>query len=338
MINGHGNDIHNYEKEIVADFSSNLFPGKPPVSLIDHLSNKLIDISDYPQSDALALQKQIARHHGVGADHVVATNGATEAFYLMAHLYKGSASTILIPSFSEYEDACRLYGHTLKFFPSGSLDINPEPNLVWMGNPNNPDGKTICLEEIRAFCNSFPQTTLIIDEAYAELTVDFQSAVPFVNELDNLVVIRSLTKSFVIPGLRLGYLIAGTAICKRLIAYRMPWSVNSLAIEAGLFIMEHYQDLLPCSDGIINRSVELQEKLNSINKIDVLTSKSNFFLARLIDENAGSLKKHLLDDYGLLIRDASNFRGLDSSYFRLAVQDEEHNEKLLKAIKKWAGT
>jgi threonine-phosphate decarboxylase len=340
MINGHGNDLHRYGGLIKADFSSNIVPGGMSPKLMAHLCRCVAGCANYPEPDAGSLALHLAHHHGVAAGNVVVTNGSAEAFYLLAQLWVGESSTIVIPSFAEYEDAARVHRHACTFLKSSELDESTRfsTKIVWIGNPNNPDGKVFSPQVIRQLCQNNPDSLIIVDEAYAGLCLDFQSVVPMIEELSNLVVVRSLTKVFAIAGLRLGYVLASKAICNRLMAIKMPWSVNSLALAAGGFVLEHYQELLPDVASLLSRSRQLQRQLSQSTQLEVFPSPCNYFLVRLNMGIAGDLKQYLVDNHGILIRDASNFRGLDERYFRVAVQSDEENQKLMKGIKQWLST
>ena len=337
MIEGHGNDIYHYKGKIKVDFSSNVSAQKLSKEIIGHLSSCLTLIENYPEPDAQSLQKDIAAHHGVKEESILVTNGSTEAFYLLAHYFQGKESTIFTPSFAEYEDACTLYKHKLIFAENliKFNSIKPKSGVVWLGNPNNPDGKVTSKDDILKFCKEHPDVYLVVDEAYADLCYGFDSIIPFVEETDNLIVVRSLTKTFSIPGLRAGYIVAGEAALNRIGRLKMPWSVNTLAIEAGKYLIRNYKELQPDKKLMFTNSSNLQYKMERLTNVEVINSRCNFFLVRLLKGKAKALKEFLIDNYGFLIRDASNFRGLDESYFRVAVQGAESNVKLIKGIQQW---
>ncbi len=337
MINGHGNDSYRYKHKIIADFSTNVFYKGIPKPLEAHLSKSIPGILNYPEPDAKRLQDKIAGFHNLDENSVIVTNGSTEAFYMLAHFYQGKKSSVLFPSFAEYEDACRLNGHSLKFVSHQSFhhEFKPDTDIIWIGNPNNPDGKVLTSTALKYFCNNNPDVMVIIDEAYSELCYGFESSIPLVQEVSNLIVVRSLTKTFSIPGIRLGYIILPSGLQQDISAYKIPWSVNSLAQEAGYYIMNNYENLLPDRKLLFDRSQEFQQKLNCINELEVIESKCNYFLVKLKKGKAIDLKTYLIREFGLLIRDASNFKGLNNSFFRLAVQEEKFNQLLIKGIKTW---
>lgn len=344
MLFGHGSDLYKYQREIVADFSSNVWYKGMPEQLVRHLENQIQKIVHYPEPDAGSLSEKLAQLHGVNAETVLVTNGATEAFYLLAQLYVGFDSYIVYPSFAEYEDACKTFNHKLHYIYNTTLDIKKPTksnSLLWLGNPNNPDGKITPRQDIEYLCGHNPDTIFIVDEAYGELCDKFNSVINLVSEYRNLIVVHSLTKAFAIPGIRLGYMVGFEGTIEKIKSIKMPWSVNTIAIEAGNFILADFHRLLPDKKTMLYESKILQQKLANIHDpagghpLEVTPSECNYFLVRLKKGKAANLKQYLIHQHGLLIRDASNFRGLHESHFRVAIQRPEYNTLLVKAIINW---
>lgn len=141
---------------------------------------------------------------------------------------------IPVPSFTEYEDACTLYDHHIQFV--GQVDVEHIPehtNLMFICNPNNPDGRIWSLEEITALVKNYPDMVLVVDESFIHFAPGTESALSLLKEYSNLLVIKSMTKCYAIPGLRLGYMLGNPAIVEFVACFGQPWSVNALAIEAG---------------------------------------------------------------------------------------------------------
>jgi len=338
MITGHGNNPEEFKENLQADFSTSVYFGGMPTGLKTYLESRVDRVVNYPEPASTTLRERIAAFHGVERSHVIVCNGSTEAFYMLAACFARQTSSILVPSFSEYEDACRLHEHELEFIGKGlSLqDIPSGSRLIWLANPNNPDGRMYSRQEIKELCEADPARRIIVDEAFSGMCPGSESAIGLSADLPNLIVVRSLTKSFAIPGIRLGYLVLHQDAAKLLSPYQVPWSVNTLAQEAGMYIMERYNDLFPDVEQLTERSKKLQQVLMSdIPGLLVTPSACHYFLVRLCRGRASELKTFLLDRYGVLIRDASNFRGLDASYFRLAVQKEAQNQALTEGIREW---
>jgi threonine-phosphate decarboxylase len=309
----------------------------PPDWFYKSLEKALKKTIDYPHPEAGELKELLAVHHKLSAENICVTNGSVEGFYLLAQLFAEKKSLIITPSFAEYETACRRNNHKISFRLNSELlkNLSVAQNVVWLGNPNNPDGKTVSKNEIKKVLTENSDTVFIIDEAFAELSVGFQSALPLLKQFKNLVVIRSFTKAFSIPGIRLGYVLASQEIISELGKYTIPWSVNSIAVEAGKIILQNYNRLLPAVSEIKKENGYLFEKLNEFSQLKVFPANGNYFLIRLKSGDAADLKEFLAKRFGILIRDASNFRGLDKSYIRLSVQNKKNTELLISCLKSY---
>ena len=335
MLHGHGNDKYRYAGEIKVDFSSNVWYKPLPEWFYQKLSETFKNIIDYPHPKAFDLVKELSLSHNIPEDNIWATNGSVEGIYLLAQAFEKKKSAIIYPCFSEYGDACRRYKHDLSFY-SNKEDWQKRQfseDLIWFGNPNNPDGKNISVKEIENLLSLNPTSIFVIDEAFSELCINFESALLLIQKYQNLVILRSFTKSFAIPGIRLGYVVARQWIIEKLNNLSIPWTVNSLAIEAGKIILQNYAELIPNRNEHRKLNILLQNKLSGLPELNVIPSDCNYFLVQLEKGNATELKKYLVQQHGILIRDASNFRGLNNRYIRFSVQTEENIELLVSALK-----
>lgn len=336
MIHGHGNHITQYPN-LVADFSSNVWYQGTPTALLGALKDHLGHIRNYPEPDAMQLRQKVARFHDLDASRVLVTNGSTEAFYLVARAFVPTRSVIVAPAFVEYCDACNAYQHQTEYLINNSGWQNQKfsAGMVWMANPNNPDGKTLSRIELENLLRQNPQTTFVLDEAYNELCFGAESAIPLLDQFKNLIIIRSFTKAFAIPGIRLGYMLASQPVIEKITSLMMPWNVNTLALVSGHFIIDHYQQLLPDAVEMYNQSQAFQQAMTAIFGLTVHPSHCNYFLVQLHNKKASELKQYLIQKHGLLIRDASNFYSLDETFFRVALQASYHNHLLIQAIDQW---
>ena len=201
--------------------------------------------------------------------------------------------------------------------------------------PNNPDGKLIHRGELLRIVDAHPDTLFVIDQAYVAFTTEELLKPKDVYAHKNLILVQSISKAYNIPGLRIGYLVADQSLTERLNRYVIPWSVNAVAIEASKYILIHpAQFTLPIRKWQRETS-DLIYLLRKLDGVEVIPTATTFFLVRLKKGNAASLKQYLLEQEGILIRDASNFRGLDESYIRLSTQRTEQNERLVAAMKRW---
>lgn len=338
MLFGHGDDFYNSQNEVKINFSSNVWHGANLDKLKEHLNEQFSKLTRYPEPDAASLKRLLARRYEIKEENVVVTNGSITAFYLIAQAWKGAKSTIAVPSFAEYEDACRLHEHELTFF-STSDDLSElsleGQDFCWICNPNNPDGKLLHRSEILKLIADNRQTKFIIDQAYVAFTTEDMLKPSDVKNNPNLILIQSISKAYNIPGLRIGYLVASPEITATVNKYIIPWSVNAIALEASKYILIHpAQFTLPIRKWQ-RETAELIYQLNKFDNLEVIPTSTTFFLVRLKKGTAAELKKYLWDNYGILIRDASNFRGLDETYIRLSTQTTAENQVLIDAIREW---
>jgi threonine-phosphate decarboxylase len=338
MLFGHGDDFYSTQQQITSNFSSNVWHGANLEKLIAHLNTQFDKITHYPEPDAGSLKRLLARRHEIAEENVVVTNGSVAAFYLLAQVWHEKKSAILTPAFSEYEDACRLHKHKITFIPN-SEDLSvlnlEEQDYCWICNPNNPDGKLFSRTELLGLIAANKHTTFVVDQAYAAFTTEDILKPSDLKSNKNLVLVHSISKAYNVPGLRMGYIMASPAITKAVNKYLIPWSVNTLAIEASKYILIHpAQFTLPIRKWQ-RETAELIYQLNKLDELEVIPSTTTFFLVRLKKGTATGLKDYLLANHGILIRDASNFHSLDETYFRLCTQTPAENQQLIDAIKEW---
>ena len=338
MLHGHGDDGYRHARPIIADFSTNVWYGGPPAGLREYVFSQWPSVSRYPEVLAESLAARIAAHHGVASAQVLVSSGTTESIYLVAQAWAGQRSTVLTPAFAEYEDAGRLHGHALRFLAWEELraDHRLASELVFICNPNNPTGSVLAPGLLPALLARNPATVFVLDEAFIEFTTSTESAIPLLAAFDNLLIMRSLTKAYAIPGLRLGYVVASAVLVARLSRGKAPWAVNALAVAAGHYLFEHYAQVqLPLARLLADKAA-LAAQLTQNAGLSILPSHTHYFLAATQHGTATGLKRWLLDQHGLLIRDASNFRGLTPAHFRLGTRGPADNQLLLNALAEWS--
>lgn len=329
MFEGHGDDIYRYDG-IKHNFSSNIFQGFDHSVLCRWLGEQVAAVANYPSPTPDDVETIIAEYHDVSPDSVMLTAGATDAIYLLAELFRSSHSFIVSPTFSEYEDACRQYEHSISF---GELPEIDSADLVWLCNPNNPTGEVVAVVDVEKLLSDSARL-VIMDASYAGYSAEPQCSPQIFANSQNGIMIKSLTKSFAVPGLRLGYIIANPAIISRVKQLRRPWAVGGLERKAVEWLFKHRTHYQIDVDMLLSEAKRVGEALKALG-IAVGESQTNFLLCELPKGEAFELKQWLVDNYGILIRDASNFHGLTPRHFRIAVQRPEENDILIEAIGKW---
>lgn len=343
MIHGHGDDLYKYGDKINSNFSSNIYNNFDHSALYRHISGILPEIEHYPEPLPASLEQKLAETLGIPAGCVMATNGATEAIYKLAQTYKDSVSYILQPTFAEYADACKECGTSIVSCRSlediykrcANREKSKGSIAAWICNPNNPTGETLDYDRMLELISDFPDDIFIIDESYAAYTekklVKPEEAV----RAGNVFLIRSMTKDYGVPGLRIGYVIAAELLCNRLRSSFMPWAMSQITIEAGKYLIDHSSEYDIDAHMLCKERERMAAAFNAMN-IKTYHSDSNILLCLLPEGiTARSLKETLIEREGILIRDASNFEGLSESHFRIAAQKREMNDKLIEAIKKY---
>ena len=335
MIFGHGDDAFRYGEQIKIDFSSNIYYGADLSGLQAHLASRFGIVTHYPEPEPTSLEKMLAKKLGVPDNTVMVTNGATEAIYLIAQLYSGWASIIPQPTFTEYEDACKLYNHLLSYNADDELEVLPEDRIYWLCNPNNPTGNVVNTLLLRHIIRQHPRYLYVIDQSYKDYTLSPMIQPKDMTDCYNVMLVHSLSKTYCIPGLRLGYIFGSPIIIDRLRQIRQPWTVNALAIEAGKYLLENDPKMIPDLPVFLNEAQRLHKNLSAIDGLLVMDTNTHFMLVNIDKSNTYDLKQWLIDHYGILIRDASNFRGLDNHCFRVTTRTPEENDLLVEALKKY---
>ncbi|HJA56329.1 MAG TPA: pyridoxal phosphate-dependent class II aminotransferase [Candidatus Bacteroides intestinigallinarum] len=334
MIEGHGDDLYKYGKKIVSNFSSNVYNRIDHSGLYQRLNERLSTICSYPEPMPYSLESEIARRYSLTPRQVCVTNGATEAIYLIAQVFQGRTSAVLGPTFSEYADACRVHRHKVK--PFYSLDALPEDaELVWICNPNNPTGEVRNKEDLKALVDSHPDKLFIFDQSYEYFTLKSLLGIKEAASFPNVILLHSMTKQYAIPGLRVGYFTASEGLTDDVRCRRMPWSVNSLAIEAAKYLLEEGDGISADIPQLLAERERLTNLLLATGMLEIWPTDTHYMLIKLRMGKAAALKDFLAVNHGILIRDASNFEGLDERFFRIATQTPEENDKLVKAISEW---
>ena len=329
----------------ILDFSSNINPlGSPPLVHM-HLKTKLNSISQYPDAEATMLKKSLKRYTGIPENQIIVGNGATELIYNFCQSFLNNKTHVMIqaPTFGEYEAAARLSGCKISFYKTMNLSKDyqklisqiPKNGCIFLCNPNNPTGELLSkniLFKIIEDTNK-KKSLLFLDESFIELVPDSnQSIIKSVKKFENLFILRSMTKSFGLAGLRVGYGVGSKKIISVLNKIKIPWNVNGLAQDAARVALCHATYLEKAKKLIKKESNYLKNSISCIEGFQCHKSSTNFILIKTKIKSK-ELQKKLLKKK-ILIRDASSFHGLNQNYIRIAVKTHNENQKLVKALRK----
>ncbi|MCI0460198.1 MAG: threonine-phosphate decarboxylase CobD [Gemmataceae bacterium] len=324
------------------DFCVTLNPLGPPPAVLHTLSGGRRAVARYPDPGCRELVERLAEWHGCPPEQVVVGNGANDLIYLVTRAARPSRVAIAEPTYTEYLRAALVAGAEVTHWLAAGDDFRPAPfdpegaELLWLCNPNNPTGQLWPADLLAGWIHAHPRTLFAVDEAFLPLTFpgepDGVSLIPWTSRLPNLVVLRSLTKLYALPGLRLGYAVASPEWAHRLRAQAVPWSVNALAQLAGVAAL---------ADDAYQRSTrawldsEARSFAGRLAEVDArfrpLPSATSFVLVRLEGLTAGRVVARLRQR-GMAVRDASNFVGLDGRCVRIAARGPEDNTRLLEAL------
>ena len=335
MIYGHGDDTYRYGEKVKMNFSSNIYQKADLTELKQYLATRLDAIGNYPEPEPKELEELIAEKLEIPSSMVMVTNGANEAIYLIAQLYRGWASVIPQPTYTEYADACRMFDHIISYERTDELNILPEDRIYWICNPDNPTGNVMLKSLLAYVIKKHPRYLHVIDQSYADYTLQPMLKPKELLDCYNVMILHSLSKKYCIPGLRLGYMTASPIIIERLRDIRQPWTVNTLAIEAGKWLIKNDPKVIPDIKDYIAEAQRLHDELQAIDGIMVMDTKTHYMLVNIDWTTSLELKNWLIENHGILIRDASNFHGLDAHCFRVAAQSPEENDALINAIKEF---
>jgi len=332
--------------EEILDFSANINPLGPPrwlSSLISSQADSLL--AHYPDPDCRSLVKAIANRYSIPEEEILIGNGSTELLYLLPRAASVSRAIIPVPSYTDYLKASYLAGLSVEIIPLeeesefkldlAAIEARLQGNeLVVLGQPNNPTGCVVDPNSLRFLASRHPSTLFLVDEAFIDF-VDRADSLIF-RRPANIIVLRSLTKFYAIPGLRLGWAAADKAIAERVRQIAPPWSVNSIAQACGEALLGQDDEYTLKTLALIaqERKFMLTE-LRSLPGLTVFAGEANFLLVR-IDHwgfKAKTLAQRMLTEGRVAIRPGDNFPGLDERYFRLAIRTREENRRLLAAIK-----
>ena len=340
----HGGDIYEAKRKFkgeVIDFSANINPLGLPLALKKTLYANFDRILHYPDSTARNTTKRIAEYWQINNENVLVGNGSAELIYLIMSTYRPKTTLIPVPTFSEYERAAKSVNskiHFLKLKEKEDFRLNisqlGNANISFLCNPNNPTGN-LALPSLRAKRSNPILGKIVIDEAFMDFLPNQEEHTLIRRAVKNrkIIVLRTLTKFFALPGLRIGYIIGHKEVINKLRRCQPPWSVNSLAQLAAELILDD-KGYIKKTYKFINKEREfLFEQLTGIEGVRPYPSVANFLLMKI--EKPGVTSEFLKEAFikkGILIRDCGNFRGLNNKYIRVAVRSREENLKLLKAF------
>jgi len=342
----HGGKVQEAQQILGAeplDFSANINPlGFPPLEKL--LLEEMKKIGHYPDNSYLGFRRAAAKFTNVDDICIVPGNGSSELIRLYAEacLEEGDVAIVPAPSFGEYSNQSMLAGGTVKKvgicedgLPQVSDSQLQSAKLLFLCNPNNPTGRLLSFRQVSDLAERCERaaTFLLVDEAFIELSDPKESVAAMAPKMEYLFVMRSLTKSFGVPGLRLGFGVTNEKMARIMNLARIPWSIGSLAAAAGEYLLGCDAHLMRSRQIIKTEIAWLQDALRGLG-LKPVPSSVNFILVNIEPSCLASdiLAERTMKE-GVLVRDCQSF-GLGRGYIRVAVRCRAENEKLIRALEK----
>ncbi|MGD8189869.1 threonine-phosphate decarboxylase CobD [Brevibacillus ginsengisoli] len=352
---GHGGDLRTAEElygrpmddrsmRQWLDFSANMNPFGPPKVVAKIMQEKWQEIAHYPDPAVRELRRKLAKQYQLPEESILVGNGAAELIDLVVRVLRPKVTAIARPSFSEYEEAVVKTGGSIWDIPLHAEhdfilqekelgEALEKSDTFFLGHPNNPTGKRVPLQHVQRILDAGKK--LVLDEAFMDfLPEEEQSFLQKATQNPDLIVIRSVTKFFAIPGIRVGFLVAHPSVIARLKELQVPWSVNYLAQLIGTAVWDESEYIEQTKRWLAMERPWLMDQLRALG-LRVFSSDTNFLLFSLPQQSTYSAKqvqKHLAKR-GILLRDASLFKGLNESYCRCAIRLRQDNERFVAAFK-----
>lgn len=350
----HGGNVYKvaHERHIpvgqIVDFSANINPLGPPAVVRRAIRSAFKQIVHYPDPDCRQLRQALAQQCGVDPDMILVGNGSTELIYLVPRALAIESSLIIGPTFEEYARALMDAGGTVQYVHARREDRFRPPvkeilrelsakrtriDAIFLCNPNNPTGQVLNKSVMCKLADAMErrQGWLIVDEAFIDYCQK-QSVVSMLRAYPRMVVLRSLTKFYAMPGLRIGYLLGASKVVDQLKERQPPWSVNSLAQEVSCAILSDHAYAIKSRAFMEKERSRFIKGLRSMPGVRVYSSVASFVLIELPDWSSAGLVADRLVAEGLLVRDCSTLPGLNARMIRVAVRTVKENRRLVTAL------
>jgi threonine-phosphate decarboxylase len=368
----HGGNIYRLAEELkmqerkIIDFSSSVNSLGVSKKIKAEIRKHLKYLNNYPDPQAKRLRKRLGQYYGIDPETILCGNGSTELIYLIARALKPQKVLIPAPTFSEYERAVKTvnrdreqlsvkeelfdkthntdtkYGHgtRIKYLmlnKENGFEINPDEfvkeielvDIAFLCNPNNPTGRLLGRYDVKKIADAAEENRcyLVVDEAFIEFCPN-ESVIKEVKNNPYLIVLRTMTNFYALSGLRIGYGVFPVHLVNIIKELKEPWTVNNLAQRAAIIALKDKVFKKETAELIAEEKRFIEKNLKKLG-IEFFESATNFYLLKI--DNAKDICNYLMKK-GILVRDCSNFKGLDNTYLRISVKSHRENTILIKEL------
>lgn len=346
----HGGEIYSYMEIIETkplDYSANINPLGLPENVKKALANSIDDFCDYPDIKCRRLKEAVSIYENFVPEGILFGNGAADIIFRICYALRPKFALLIEPTFSEYEQALLNAGCSVGYFhlrhdnnfalEEDILESAAGKNIVFICNPNNPTGNLAdrgLMYKLAERCMK-EKCIMVIDECFMDFVREKgnYSFTDYLSEFKNVIIIKAFTKTFAMAGLRLGYcLCMNKKLMLKLEKIAQPWSVSTPAQIAGIAALNDKNYLIRTVEIIDKEREYLIKSLKGFGFI-VFKSCTNFILFKTKQKNL----YNMLYKKGVLIRKCGNFKGLDETYYRIAIRCREDNERLICLISEVIG-
>jgi len=330
-----------YEK--IIDFSANINPLGAPTSVKKAIIDGLDEIEKYPDITYFELKNSIGEYENIDKDNIILGNGAAEVLFNIIKGINPRKSLILAPTFSEYEEAVRAVNGNIIYYELEEENnfyiqenileyIDEKIDLMFICNPNNPTGIITSKDLMERILIQAQKNNviLLIDESFLDFMEEDSSMISYINKYENLVIIKSLTKFFALPGIRIGYAICNSLLKEKVERVSPAWNINILAEIATKVAVKDNNYIMESIKFMKNEKKYLFNELSQIKELKVFKPSVNFILLKNLRDM--DLKNELLKN-NILIRSCHNYKGLNNNFYRVAVRTHAENVMLIQGLK-----
>jgi len=345
-----------FSEDAILDYSANINPLGPPPWLGEAIAEGLGKIAAYPDPEATAAREAAAARFSAPPERFLFADGADSLLFAIPRALGAEVCVLASPTYSGYRRAARRAGCRqviLPLLPEEDFRMDsprfldsleraledksdamkagrPERAIVFLGAPNNPAGGALPQATIEAMARANPRHFFVIDESFLELSRGGESLIG--TDAPNIVVARSLTKAWAVPGARIGFIYAAPAVRAAVRAEISAWPVSSFAEAIAVRALGDKAFLASCLSALLAEEERFSAALKALPRVKVFRSGANFLLADLADEARGDLVAAALLEGGIAVRRFSPDEGLSGRYLRLAVRSRGENDRFLAAL------